>query len=289
MINYPTSLDTLNTPSANTAIAGHAANHTDVANAIEALETKVGVDSSAVATSLDYLVKNTSSSDPGHKHTLANGATDVTISAAELNALDGITASVAEINVLDGIPPTLTSTELGYVDGVTSAIQTQLNAKEPTITTLTVAKGGTGATTLTGVLIGNGTSAVTTVTAPSGTIVGTSDSQTLTNKTQVARVASYSPAGAGTTTLNLSTGGIQTVTMPANTQTLAVSNATTGQCFILNINNVTSQGALTFFTTIRWAGGVAPTLTGTNGKRDTFGFIVTGADTYDGFVVGQNI
>jgi hypothetical protein len=48
---------------------------------------------------------------------------------------------------------------------------------------VTVAKGGTGATTLTGVLIGNGTSAVTAVTAPSGTIVGTSDTQTLTNKT----------------------------------------------------------------------------------------------------------
>ena len=102
-------------------------------------------------------------------------------------------------------------------------------------------------------------------------------------------VTSYSPAGAGTTTITLNTGNIHTVTMPANTQTLAISGATVGQCFIININNVTSQGALTWFTTIRWAGGTAPTLTGTNGKRDTFGFIVTGAGTYDGFVVGQNI
>lgn len=53
-------------------------------------------------------------------------------------------------------------TELSYVKGVTSAIQTQLNAKEGTITTLGVSKGGTGAGTLTahGVVIGNGTSAV---------------------------------------------------------------------------------------------------------------------------------
>jgi microcystin-dependent protein len=50
-----------------------------------------------------------------------------TLSTAELNILDGVTASAAEINVLDGIPGTLTATELGYVDGVTSAIQTQLN------------------------------------------------------------------------------------------------------------------------------------------------------------------
>jgi hypothetical protein len=49
--------------------------------------------------------------------------------------------------------------------------------------TLTVAKGGTGATTLTGILKGNGTSAVTAVTAPSGAILGTTDSQVVTNKT----------------------------------------------------------------------------------------------------------
>lgn len=54
-----------------------------------------------------------------HTHLLAAGATDVT-------------ASAAEVNVLDGIPATLTATELGYVDGVTSAIQTQLDGKSAT-------------------------------------------------------------------------------------------------------------------------------------------------------------
>tara|TARA_R110000868_G_scaffold176233_1_gene413697 strand:- start:713 stop:1882 length:1170 start_codon:yes stop_codon:yes gene_type:complete len=43
----------------------------------------------------------------------------------------GVTASVAEINALTGIPAGLTATELGYVDGVTSAIQTQINSKAP--------------------------------------------------------------------------------------------------------------------------------------------------------------
>jgi hypothetical protein len=47
---------------------------------------------------------------------------------------------------------------------------------------LTVPKGGTGAATLTGILKGNGASAFTAVTAPSGTIVGTTDTQALTNK-----------------------------------------------------------------------------------------------------------
>ena len=43
--------------------------------------------------------------------------------------LVGLTSTVAELNILDGVPATLTSTELGYVDGVTSAIQTQLDGK----------------------------------------------------------------------------------------------------------------------------------------------------------------
>ena len=50
-------------------------------------------------------------------------------------------------------------------------------------TAVPVANGGTGATTLTGILKGNGTGAFTAVTAPSGAIVGTTDTQSLTNKT----------------------------------------------------------------------------------------------------------
>jgi fructose-specific component phosphotransferase system IIB-like protein len=58
----------------------------------------------------------------------------VTASTTEINILDGVTATTTELNVLDGIPATLTATELGYVDGVTSAIQTQIDGKQATIT-----------------------------------------------------------------------------------------------------------------------------------------------------------
>jgi hypothetical protein len=55
----------------------------------------------------------------------------VTSTAAELNILDGVTATTSEINKLAGVAATLTAAELSFVDGVTSAIQTQLNAKAP--------------------------------------------------------------------------------------------------------------------------------------------------------------
>lgn len=55
---------------------------------------------------------------------------------------------------------------------------------------LNPANGGTGAATLTGLVLGNGTSAMTTVTAPSGAVVGTTDTQTLTNKRINSRVQS---------------------------------------------------------------------------------------------------
>ena len=55
--------------------------------------------------------------------------TAVSATAAQLNVMASVTASATELNVLDGIPATLTSTELGYSDGVTSAIQTQIDTK----------------------------------------------------------------------------------------------------------------------------------------------------------------
>ena len=68
--------------------------------------------------------------------------------------LDDIPLGVYTVNraiVSDGsghlFPSSVTATELGYVSGVTSAIQTQLNAKQATITVLPIANGGTGSST----------------------------------------------------------------------------------------------------------------------------------------------
>lgn len=57
-VNYPETLDTFTNPASNSSVANpsHAQQHSDVNDAIEALQQKVGVDNSNVATSLDYRV-----------------------------------------------------------------------------------------------------------------------------------------------------------------------------------------------------------------------------------------
>lgn len=228
-INYPTSIDSLNKPTATTDIAGHGSNHTDVANAIEALETKVGVNSSAVTGSLDYKVSATGSANPGHKHTLAYGAYDVTATATELN----------------------------YVAGVTGPIQTAINARatvaSPSFTgTVTMPTGLSGIAKLTsGVL--------STATGPSGTIVGTTDTQTLSNKAIQKRVASTTSSA--TPAPNADTTDVFDLTAQAATAAFAVPTGTPvdSQTLIVRIKDNATARAITWASATGGyvAGGVA--------------------------------
>lgn len=108
-------------------------------------------------------------------------------------------------------------------------------------------------------------------------------------------IVTYTPAIAGTAIINLSQSNVNHITMPAGNVTLAISGARAGQCFIVRIlQDSVGSRTVTWFSTIKWAGGSPPTLTTTANKADTFGFEITstnqtGTTTYDGFIVGQNI
>lgn len=92
-----------------------------------------------------------------------------------------------------------------------------------------------------------------------------------------------------TVTFNLANGNRQKVTLGGN-RTLAISNASVGQAFIIDlIQDGTGSRTVTWFSTIKWAGGSAPTLTTTASKIDTFGFLCTSSGNYQGYIVGQNL
>ena len=57
--NFTTSIDTFTNPTSTSSMSGalsHAGQHSDVNDAVEALQAKVGADSSAVTTSHDYKI-----------------------------------------------------------------------------------------------------------------------------------------------------------------------------------------------------------------------------------------
>lgn len=116
-----------------------------------------------------------------------------------------------------------------------------------------------------------------------------SGEETLRNKRIVQTITELAPGANATQNLDLTLGNVFVITMPAGDLTLTVSNEIVGQYFSVEIINATSQGALTWFSTINWVDGVEGVLIGVNAKKDSFVFRVTAADTYDGYPVGGNI
>lgn len=114
-INFPTSLDTLTTGIGTTgqplSNPNHITQHNNESLAIQALEAKVGVNSSAVTTSHDYKLSGVISSDKAASKTGTETLTNKTIVGGS-NTISGITEtmqSTSDITTLD-----VTSTKHGY-------------------------------------------------------------------------------------------------------------------------------------------------------------------------------
>ena len=130
---------------------------------------------------------------------------------------------------------------------------------------LKVAKGGTGVGTSTG---------------SGANVLGTSP--TINNPTVTNYVESVVAIGnSGTTqTLSLTSGTVQTVTMTGNC-TFTMPTATAGKSFILIAVQDGTGSRTATFTSVKFAGGVAPTLTTTaTTGRDILTFVADGTNWY---------
>ena len=87
-------------------------------------------------------------------------------------------------------------------------------------------------------------------------------------------------------TLNITTNGTDQVITLTGTATITMPTATAGKSFLLKLK--TGAGGYTVtWTTVKWPGGTAPTLTSTASRMDIFSFFSDGTNWY-GTTVGQN-
>lgn len=152
---------------------------------------------------------------------------------------------------------TISPTELSYLDGVSSAIQTQLNGKEPTITTLSIAKGGTGATTAGAALTALGAAASganTDITAldqdVTVTATGTIAADTIGYRglPQNSQTASYTLALADAGKhISITTGGVvipanSSIAFPVGTAIVVFNNSGSNQTISITTDTLRQAG-----------------------------------------------
>lgn len=140
-----------------------------------------------------------------------------------------------------------------------------------------------------------GLGSIATVAAPSGTVVGTTDTQSLTNKTVEAGTFTngyteelVSASTSTAYTISLANGSVQYLTLTGNC-TYTFPTPAAGKSFTLvQKQDGTGSRTVTWPASVKWPAGTAPTITATASKADKFVFTAIDSSSWLGSVAGQN-
>jgi hypothetical protein len=141
--------------------------------------------------------------------------------------------------------------------------------------TLPIANGGTGATTFAG-------ASITTYTGTETLTNKTLTNPTVTNYTETPFTANSSTA----ITIALTNGTVQIITLTGNA-TITMPTATAGKSFIIMLKQDATGGRSVTWSTVKYPGGTAPTITSTASRQDIFSFFADGTNWY-GTTIGLN-
>jgi hypothetical protein len=104
----------------------------------------------------------------------------------------------------------------------------------------------------------------------------------VTNYTETPYTANSSTA----ITLALTNGTVQIITLTGNA-TITMPSAVSGKSFIMFLKQDATGSRTVTWSTVKWAGGTAPTITSTASRQDIYSFFSDGTNWY-GVTVGQN-
>jgi hypothetical protein len=206
----------------------------------------------------------------------------VTLQVGDTYTTDGTTDTNGNLKTVQGTVNLATS-----VTGVLPAANGGTGVANSSTITLggNLTTSGAYATTLT-------TTGTTTVTLPTtGTLATLAGSETFTNKTltnptvtnYVETLQAVGTVGASST-LALTTGTVLTATLTASTPcTFTMPTATAGKSFILKLIQASSGMTTATFTSVKWPGGTAPTITATASAVDILSFVSDGTNWYGTF------